>query len=962
MADTLESIEIEVKHEAVGAEAEINNLAQAVKDLGSALKSAMPQLRKFAANLSAIQTRNINIKNKTLNIGGAAVGGKKSAGGSAAKAPVSYGEAFQKRIEEQDRGWLNNIRSVMDVEAPAKTAAASIERVGTSARKSSKNVDLFGAALKALKQTFNLVGKGIKLVGKGFSALGERIKSSVAPLKTFIASMKRIMFYRIIRSIIKEIGAAFKEGLENAYLFSKGLSDEIDGRISRALDRLTSSSLKMKNQLGAAFGSMITAITPILVQLIGWVTKAAEAVTQLFAAFTGGTYLKAKDVSAEFADNSEKGAKATKEWKNQLLGFDEINRLEEPSDSGNGKNNDNSVLPSDMFEVQQIDQKIKDFVKSIKDAIKAGDWEGLGKMLAQKVNDAFASVDWKKLGNKVGNAINGVITTAYHFLKNVNFKAIGADIATFINSAIDKIDFTTAGRLFTRKITALFDLIIGFIMNLDWGKVAKSIGDFLKGAFAEAAEWLATTDIAAVARRLSDGVMRILNAILDAVQKAPWKEIGKAIGDFLGNIDWIGIFKTVAEIIWTAAKGLIEGLLDSKNGKIILAIAAGIAAIKALFAVAPIISAIGKFVGAITGSAALGGLAPAVGGIVSAVGAALAPLAAVIFSPTGLIVMAVIAAVVLIIKNWDKLVDAAGKLKDSLSKKWSEIKKGTSEAWSGIKDATAKRWEEIKSSVSSKVSEIHSHVKSSFSGIRDAVTQAWSNINSSTSQNWNNIKSTVINSWNSLRSSLQSGTSGFSSIGSSLVNSIRSGITSSWGSITSTLSGKLNELKNNISSSVSSAISSARSQVSNMTSSVWNSLNSLQSSASSIVSSIQSRISSALSSASSYLSGYSTQATKRTHYSSTGRYLGYYAGGGFPETGELYVARENGPELVGQIGSRNAVASNEDILEGIRRGVYDAVTAAMGNGSSSANDVSFKLYLDSREIKAGLRRLDRAAG
>ena len=46
-----------------------------------------------------------------------------------------------------------------------------------------------------------------------------------------------------------------------------------------------------------------------------------------------------------------------------------------------------------------------------------------------------------------------------------------------------------------------------------------------------------------------------------------------------------------------------------------------------------------------------------------------------------------------------------------------------------------------------------------------------------------------------------------------------------------------------------------------------------------------------------------------------------YATGGFPETGELFIANESGPELVGRIGNRTAVANTDQITEGISRGV-----------------------------------------
>jgi phage-related protein len=54
-------------------------------------------------------------------------------------------------------------------------------------------------------------------------------------------------------------------------------------------------------------------------------------------------------------------------------------------------------------------------------------------------------------------------------------------------------------------------------------------------------------------------------------------------------------------------------------------------------------------------------------------------------------------------------------------------------------------------------------------------------------------------------------------------------------------------------------------------------------------------------------------------------YLAFHAEGGFPESGEMFFARENGiPELVGSIGNRTAVANNEQIEAGIAEGVREA--------------------------------------
>lgn len=69
---------------------------------------------------------------------------------------------------------------------------------------------------------------------------------------------------------------------------------------------------------------------------------------------------------------------------------------------------------------------------------------------------------------------------------------------------------------------------------------------------------------------------------------------------------------------------------------------------------------------------------------------------------------------------------------------------------------------------------------------------------------------------------------------------------------------------------------------------------------------------------------------ERTSWYNTPNYsVRWYASGGFPNAGELFMARESGPELVGRMGHKNAVANNNQIVDGIKAGVYEAVRDAV---------------------------------
>lgn len=51
-----------------------------------------------------------------------------------------------------------------------------------------------------------------------------------------------------------------------------------------------------------------------------------------------------------------------------------------------------------------------------------------------------------------------------------------------------------------------------------------------------------------------------------------------------------------------------------------------------------------------------------------------------------------------------------------------------------------------------------------------------------------------------------------------------------------------------------------------------------------------------------------------------------FADGGFPDEGQIFIARESGTEMVGNMGGHTAVANNDQIVDGIREGVESAMT------------------------------------
>ena len=218
---------------------------------------------------------------------------------------------------------------------------------------------------------------------------------------------------------------------------------------------------------------------PVVMQIISLITQLMQALSALFAAIGGGQYLIAKDV----AKGWDEAAGGAQKYKNVLLGFDEINRLDDNSGGGGGAGAD----WANMFEEGELPkwaQWIADHLQLIKDlAIAIGAalaaWKigsflsdllglnaGLGKLLgvAMAVAGAFllvkGAIDAFTNGVTWDNLVEMLSGTA--LLAGglaIAFGKIGAGIGlivggiTLIAAALS--DFIKKGKLTTEAFYAL---------------------------------------------------------------------------------------------------------------------------------------------------------------------------------------------------------------------------------------------------------------------------------------------------------------------------------------------------------------------------------------------------------------------------------------------------------------------------------------------------------------------------
>ena len=180
---------------------------------------------------------------------------------------------------------------------------------------------------------------------------------------------------------------------------------------------------------------------------------------------------------------------------------------------------------------------------------------------------------------------------------------------------------------------------------------------------------------------------------------------------------------------------------------------------KVISAIGGIVGGIGSLVGAIGGIsgaiAGAGGLLPMIGGVVTAA----AP-----FLVGGAVIAGIVAGVYMIIKHWDDIKAAAGKVKDDVAESWNYMKSSISETVSGIKESVSGKWDEIKQNTSEFLGNVKTDmstnwqsmkdsVRESASNIKEAVSGKWDETKQKTSEAWGNIKSDVAESWNNMKES-----------------------------------------------------------------------------------------------------------------------------------------------------------------------------------------------------------------
>lgn len=450
--------------------------------------------------------------------------------------------------------------------------------------------------------------KGImSLLSLPFRGFAENIKDLTKRWNKFTSSLARIAVYRLIRTALKEIAAGIKEGVENLYLWAQAWKDTYKSadKFLQSMDLLTTGFLYLKNSIGAAVSPLIDYVAPIIDSLIDKFVALANAINQALAALTGASlWRKAVRYPVTYGDTMSNAKKKADDLKRTVLGFDELNRLDDNKKKSGGKGSD-EWDQSKMFEEMAVSDKFKKLLNSY-------DWTPIGTIISNNINKALANVDWdvikanvEKWATRFGTLFNSVLNGVSMPLIGKSFAELGNTVALGINTLFGKIDFVAFGnhladglkmfiikaewgewgKALTQKIKALIDTLYGF-KDVDLTGLGDGITEMIAGMFENIDLARIAEAIATLAPKIGTEVGKVLNGLFANTNAAlggvDFKKLGQSFAQTINNIfaqvdaDEAGKFLTnglsaIIDTVSGAVDKLDWNLLTEKIGGIVAA-------------------------------------------------------------------------------------------------------------------------------------------------------------------------------------------------------------------------------------------------------------------------------------------------------------------------------------------------------------------------------------------------------
>lgn len=386
---------------------------------------------------------------------------------------------------------------------------------------------------------FKGLGKSITGIGKGLSDASDKGFMKFLKYGLGIRSVY-VLFRRLRKAVVESFG-----DLQTSGAFFETTRANIEA--------LKNSLATLKFQFGAAFEPIFNAVAPALQAFINYLITAANVISAFMAKLTGkSTYSKVQSVTLAAKNNLGGAAKNAKELNKQLQKFDELNNLTTNNGGGGGGGGGGADSDSARYTEEAVDNVLGDFGQRLAEQIRAGDWEGVGRTISDKLSEAMESIPWDDVYAKA--------------------RGFGKGLADFLNGLINPRLFGNVGKTLANSLNTAFEFLNTFGNEFSWTNFGNSLGEGIS-------EFFRNADFALWGDTVHTWIAGILDAGIALVENTDWAEIGNKLGEFLENLDIPDLVGKLAKFAGKLALGIGEALLNLATHGQIGAITAGLIAV-----------------------------------------------------------------------------------------------------------------------------------------------------------------------------------------------------------------------------------------------------------------------------------------------------------------------------------------------------------------------------------------------
>lgn len=491
-------------------------------------------------------------------------------------------------------------------QAEISRLTARVNEYRQSVEKAGNRTSAFSGLIKsAFSSATHTVTNFGKALGSGLANKAKQAVSSLRGLgkssnnvSKSILKLSNMFKLMLIRMAMRAAIQGVKEGMQNLVQYSD--------RANQSMSGLMTNMTYLKNSFAAAFAPILSYVAPVLNTLINLLATAVGYINQFFSALGGGsTFVRAKKANEDYAASLKKtggaASAAGKEAKKALAPFDDLVQIQQQGADASGGGG-GGASPSDMFETVGIDKGISDFANKLKEMFAAGDWEGIGKLIGEKINEAVqkftefiswdnvgaqitafitafttmfnslvATIDWYAIGIMFGTGINTLANTLYLLLTQIDWLMLGNALSLSLMGMVDTVDWNLVGATIGAYFQAQISGLLGFIIGTDWRAIGAALatclmgitgaidwGQFgylmaagLNGAFALLLEFASTFDWTEFGNNVATGISTFF-------QTFQWAQAGEALSTFvLGILDFL--ITVVQETDWAS---FVQGIVD----------------------------------------------------------------------------------------------------------------------------------------------------------------------------------------------------------------------------------------------------------------------------------------------------------------------------------------------------------------------------------------------------------------